>query len=114
MLKQRDVVLIPVPFTDLTSQRRRPVLVISNDRYNRLMQDIVVMAITSNLVQREYAVLLRAKDMEIGTLPRTSLIRVDKIYTLSQAIVVKQYGRIKTATFERVKRKLQELLKART
>jgi len=55
------------------------------------------------------------KIMEIGTLPRTSLIRVDKIYTLSQAIVVKQYGRInKTATFERVKRKLQELLKART
>jgi mRNA-degrading endonuclease toxin of MazEF toxin-antitoxin module len=32
-----DIVLVPVPFTDLTSQRRRPVIVISNDTYNRAM-----------------------------------------------------------------------------
>ena len=37
MLEQREIVLIPVPFTDLTSQKRRPVLIISNDRYHRLL-----------------------------------------------------------------------------
>jgi len=30
MPDQRDILLIPIPFTDLTSQRRRPVIVISN------------------------------------------------------------------------------------
>ncbi len=30
MYKQRDILLIPIPFTDLTAQRRRPVLVVSN------------------------------------------------------------------------------------
>jgi len=34
MPNQRDILLIPIPFTDLTSQRRRPVVVISNDEYN--------------------------------------------------------------------------------
>jgi mRNA interferase MazF len=35
MPEQGDIVLIPVPFTDLSAQKRRPVIVISNKAYNR-------------------------------------------------------------------------------
>ncbi len=44
MPKQRDIVLVPIPFTDLSSTRRRPVIVISNDEYNRTTADVVVEA----------------------------------------------------------------------
>nr|BAL57402.1 transcriptional modulator of MazE/toxin, MazF [uncultured Acetothermia bacterium]BAL59784.1 transcriptional modulator of MazE/toxin, MazF [Candidatus Acetothermum autotrophicum] len=110
MLRQREIVLIPVPFTDLTSQKRRPVLIISHDRYNKSHQDIIVVAITSHLTPTDYGVLLEADDLEIGTLPRVSLIRVDKIYTLSQAIVVKVYGRVKPAILTRVRKLLRDLV----
>jgi mRNA interferase MazF len=49
MLNQGEIVLVPVPFTDLKSQRRRPVIVISNDRYNAISPDMIVVAMTSNL-----------------------------------------------------------------
>jgi len=53
MLDQRDIVLIPIPFTDLSSYRRRPVIIVSNDKYNRETDDIVVVAMTSNLKPAE-------------------------------------------------------------
>jgi mRNA-degrading endonuclease toxin of MazEF toxin-antitoxin module len=46
--KHGDIVLIPIPFTDLSSQKQRPVVVISNDNYNYTTPDFVVVAMTSN------------------------------------------------------------------
>ena len=48
MPDQGDIVLIPVPFTDLSSQKRRPVIVISCAAHNRKSLDMVVVAMTSN------------------------------------------------------------------
>ena len=35
MYKQGEILLISLPFSDLTSSKKRPVLVISNDENNR-------------------------------------------------------------------------------
>jgi len=55
MYEQGDIVIIPVPFTDLSSQKRRPVIVISNNMYNRKTKDIVVVALTSNPTETDYS-----------------------------------------------------------
>ena len=102
MYKQREMVLIPVPFSDLKSKRRRPVIIISNDLYNQKTEDIVVIAVTSNLEKKDYTILITQADTEEGTLPQESMVRVDKIYSLSQLIVIKGLGRIKQATFEKI------------
>jgi len=49
MYKRGEIVLIPVPFSDLSSVKKRPVLVISNTSHNFTSSDILVAAITSNL-----------------------------------------------------------------
>ena len=46
--KPWDVVLLPFPFTDLTSKKRRPAIVISTETYNS-GRDIVLMHLTSNV-----------------------------------------------------------------
>lgn len=56
MYKQGDILLILIPYSDLTSNKKRPVLVISNNLYNSKADDIVVAAITSNVKIKEYSV----------------------------------------------------------
>ena len=47
--KRGDIVLVSFPFTDLSSSKRRPALVVSPDTFNERMQDLVLAAITSQL-----------------------------------------------------------------
>ena len=51
MPNQGDILLVPIPFTDLSSQKRRPVIVISNNAYNQSSSDLVVVAMTSNPIE---------------------------------------------------------------
>ena len=42
-----DVILIPFPFTDQTTSKKRPAAVVSSSIYNRMRPDLVFMATTS-------------------------------------------------------------------
>ena len=112
MLEQGDIVLIPIPFTDLSSQKRRPVIVISNGIYNQKTADIVVVAMTSNPTPADYSFTISSSDLDKGTLNRPGKVRVDRIYTLSQSIVVKTFGRVNETTLARIRQTLQELTKS--
>ncbi|WP_260471814.1 type II toxin-antitoxin system PemK/MazF family toxin [Bacillus salinus] len=111
MHKQGDIVLIPVPFSDLTNRKQRPVLIISNDDYNQLTEDILVVAITSQLKDLDYSVVIEQKDLEQGTLKVTSAVRADKVYTLSKAIIRKRFGKVNSEILDRVRTKVQDLIK---
>ncbi len=110
MLKQRDIVLIPIPFTDLTSQKKRPAIIISSDKYNETNEDIVVVALTSNIESRNFTITLTTDDLEDGVLKVTSMIRVDKIYTLNKSIVIKTFGRLKPDILAKIKDSILKLI----
>ena len=111
MYSQRDIVLIPIPFTDLSSNKKRPVIIISNNDYNKSNLDIVVVALTSNLIfENKYCIEIDTHNLEEGKLPQKSRIRCDKIYTLSKNIVVKKFDRVNKKTFELIKQKINSLI----
>ena len=101
MFEAGEIILIPVPFTDLSSSKRRPVLVLSKCAYNHRSPDIIVAAITSNPHTKE-GVAITQLEMESGTLPIKSFVRPDKVYTLSKSIVIKKIGRVRTAVLANV------------
>ncbi|WP_156290116.1 type II toxin-antitoxin system PemK/MazF family toxin [Oceanobacillus salinisoli] len=111
MYKQGDIVLIPIPFSDLTNSKQRPVLVISRDCYNKMTEDIVVAAITSKLRNLDYSVIIDSKDLTEGELKVRSEIRADKIYTLSKEIIRKKFGQVNIEVLDSVRTKVNNLIK---
>lgn len=110
MLKQGDIILIPVPFTDLTSQKKRPAVIISTTAYNEKNDDIVVVALTSNVEDRDFSIILTTEDLEQGSLKVTSMVRADKIYTLSKSIVLKTFGQVKPDILSKIRDAVLKLI----
>jgi len=114
MPNQGDIVLIPIPFTDLSSHKRRPVIVISNDHYNAIAADMVVIAMTSNPTLTAYSFTITSADLTDGSLNRSGTVRVDKLYTLEQTLIIKTFGQVNTRTLNRIRAILRELTARKT
>lgn len=108
--KQREIVLVPFPYSDLTSTKKRPVLVISNNEYNSKLNDVVVCVITSNTNLDEYSILLDNTDLEIGVLPEISAIKVHKLFTIDKTKIIKKFSKINRECFDKVTKKLNKLI----
>ncbi|MBI4152066.1 type II toxin-antitoxin system PemK/MazF family toxin [Candidatus Woesearchaeota archaeon] len=48
-ITQREIVLLPFPYSDLSGKKIRPVIVVSNDKFNSSSKDLIVCAITLNV-----------------------------------------------------------------
>jgi mRNA interferase MazF len=44
-----DVVLVPFPFTDQTTTKKRPTIVVSSQDYNSARPDLIVIAVSSQI-----------------------------------------------------------------
>lgn len=88
-----DVALVPFPFTDLSSTKRRPALVVSPDNYN-VEKDVVILFITSQInVSPRVGDYDLQKWREAG-LPKPSKIRM-KFATIDKSLIIKKLGKLK-------------------
>jgi mRNA interferase MazF len=108
MYKRGEIVLVPVPFSNLTYTKKRPVLVVSNTAHNFAIPDMIVVAITSNIIQN--GIIIEASDLTVGVLPKKSLIRCDKIYTFEQGIIIKRFGVLSDDVLLKVANEIHRLI----
>ncbi len=93
--RQGDVVLVSFPFTDLTSVKQRPAVVISPDTFNGFNEDIVLAAVTSQITGDPATVRVAVRDLTDGALPKDSVVRLTKLFTLHSSLVVKRLCRLR-------------------
>lgn len=90
-LQAGDLVLVPFPFTDLSAAKKRPALLVTAPDADG---DFIAAAVSTKGHHSGSLALVNA-DLASGSLPQDSHIRADKLYTLAEGVVLKQFGRVK-------------------
>jgi mRNA interferase MazF len=87
--RRGDIVLVSFPFTDLSSSKRRPALVISPDSFNDTGQDLVLVAITSQK-PGDNTITIDPSDCVAGVLPKQSFVKISKLFTVHSTLVLRR------------------------
>jgi len=85
--KKWDIVLVPFPFTNLKSSKKRPALVISPDEYNNQL-DVVIAFITSKMDQSHRCGDYIINEWSKSGLPKPSMLRM-KLATVDKTMILK-------------------------
>jgi len=89
MFNQRDVVLLPFPYSDLSGSKQRPAVIISNKKLNK-SEDRICCLITSNSAKD--GIFIKNNYFESGKLPFKSWIKPYRLFTVNENIINKKLG----------------------
>jgi len=86
-----DVVVVPIPFSDLTQAKRRPAFILATPPGD----DVILCQITSQSIRDACAVPLEDADFEQGGLKQTSNVRPNRLFTADRRIILYRIGSLK-------------------
>ena len=86
-----DIIVIPFPFSDLSTTKKRPAMVLKELKG----EDLILCQITSKNTKDTYSISLSEKEFKTGTLKQDSNIRPNKIFTAENSIIEYKIGSLK-------------------
>ena len=103
-----DVVVIPFPFSDMSSSKRRPGLVMASGEDD----DVILCQITSNTSRDQDSIVLEEKDFARGKLSVQSLARPRKLFTADKSVIEYKVGSLRDSKMKEITDKLCALLRS--
>jgi len=103
-----DVVVVPFPFTDKTTTKRRPALILSDARAFNLQVGQAVMAMITSAKNSDWPLDIEICDLPAAGLPSPSIIRM-KLFTLDEKLILRKAGKLADPDQERVIIALRQL-----
>lgn len=105
-----QVVLVRFPFTDLTSSKQRPALVVASRAFVASGEDVVVVAISGQRVERPGPFDHVVKGWEAAGLLMPSVVRAGKLVTLHGDLIRRSLGSLSAADLRAVDGLLRKAL----
>jgi len=108
--KAFDVVVVPFPFTDRSTTKRRPALVLSDAQtFNKQVGQSVLAMVTSSR-HSDWPLDVEIEDLKSAGLPSASVVRM-KLFTLDDQLVIRKAGALVENDRRSVTDSLLQLLK---
>lgn len=103
-----DVVVVPFPFTDSTTSKRRPALILSaGETFNQPIGQAVMAMITS-AKNSDWPLDVEIQNLDAAGLPSASIIRM-KLFTLDERLIVRKAGTLESRDQAKVIKTLRQL-----
>jgi len=103
-----DVVVVPFPYSDLTTSKRRPAFVVTAFEGD----DVLLCQITSKAKRDTFSIGLKNEDFASGTLHQDSFVRPNRLFTADSKIVLYKAGNVRIEKVNQVISKIIEMIKA--
>ncbi|MBS3066319.1 type II toxin-antitoxin system PemK/MazF family toxin [Candidatus Pacearchaeota archaeon] len=103
IFKQKELVLLPYPFSDQVGSKVRPAIIVSNDNFNKRCEDCVMVPLTTLIKDEPFSLIVNQDSLESGKLLKQSRVRIDKIFTIKKSLIIMQIGKINDKTLEKIK-----------
>ena len=106
--KWGDIVILPFPFVTQTGmqQKARPALIVSDHSIGRRYNDVILVAITSQIIdevkQTELLIEEGTPNFKQTGLVKTSVVRCEYIMTLPAKLIVRELGKLTEALQNKV------------
>ncbi len=88
-----DIILVPFPFTDQSTSKKRPAVIISSQAYNAERPDLIIMAVTSQIKPATVIGETIIQDWQGAGLLKPSAIK-PVITTIEKRLVIQSMGRL--------------------
>lgn len=88
-----DVVVVPFPFTDKTTTKRRPALVLSDAQSFNSQVGQAVMAMITSANNSNWPLDTEIHYLDSAGLPAPSIVRM-KLFTLDEKLILRKAGRL--------------------
>lgn len=104
-----DVLVLPFPFTDRQSTKRRPALVISDAHAFNLPSGHLVAAMITSADHHAWPLDTPIENLDAAGLAHESVVRM-KLFTLDARLVLRRAGALAARDWQNVRRQLHTLL----
>ena len=109
IFKQKELVLLPYPFSDQVGSKVRPAIIVSNDNFNKRCEDCVMVPLTTLIKDEPFSLIVNQDSLESGKLLKQSRVRIDKIFTIKKSLIIMQIGKINDKTLEKIKTEINKV-----
>lgn len=105
MYKKGTIILTPFPFTDLSSSKVRPAVIVSS---GAIGNDVIVAFVTTNIKSRD-SLSVSLKPTQINGLKQSSKVLCSKLATLEKKIILGELGNLSQTEQKAIDASLQKV-----
>jgi mRNA interferase MazF len=102
-------VVVPFPFTDRATTKRRPALILSDAQNFNRQVGTAVMAMITSAKNLNWPLDIEIEDLDAAGLPSASIVRM-KLFTLDGQLIIRKAGTLASADQTKVPGALHQLL----